>query len=150
MLEILKTVITRVIPLLVVACFLYFPSIAIAKSSDTAERVAKMAMSTASLSMMEHHKHKMEEGLEKGDIKEALEEAEELVLWMEGTPWLDELLPHAKKATEAVKKVIEKLKANDTKGAQSAFKDVKINFYHLHHELMEIVSEEGKKEIHHH
>ncbi len=108
---------------------------------DTSERMAKMAMSTASMWMMEKHKHEIEEGLEKGDWEEALEEAEELVPWIVGTPWLHELMPHAKKTTESVKMVVEKLIAKDKEGAEAALKEMDMQFHHIHHELMEIVGE---------
>ncbi len=124
--------------------FLVFPvSSVLAADSSQAEHISRMAMSTASMWMMERHVHEIEEGLEKGDLHEALEEAEELVPWIEGTPWLHELMPGSKKAAEAAKKVAAKLKAKDKKGAEAAFMEMKMQFGHFHHKLMEIVS--GKK-----
>ncbi len=88
---------------------------------------------------MEHHEHEIDEALEQGDFEQALEEAEELIPWMEGTPWLSALTVPAQAAAGAVHKLVEKLKARDEAGARSAFETMKKKLHHLHHELMEVV-----------
>ncbi len=121
------------------------------KAADRGDdgRIAKLAMSTASMWMIEKHKHEIEEGLEKGDLDEALEEAEELVPWIEGTPWLHELMPYSKKSADAVKEVVVRLKAKDKEGAKAALKEMEMQFHHIHHELMEIVGDEKHGGNHH-
>lgn len=136
----LTAVVAWIPSLLVVVCVFCTPSLVVAEDSAHGERIAKMAMSTASLWMVEHHEHEMEEGLEKGDLAEALEEAEELIPWMKGTPWLHELSAPAQAATEALQAVVNKLKAHDAEGAKAAMKTMKMKFHHLHHELMEVVA----------
>ena len=90
---------------------------------------------------MEHHEHEIDEALEQGDLEQALEEAEELIPWMEGTPWLSELTVPAQAAGGAVQKLVEMLKAHDEAGARLAFETMKKKFHHLHHELMEVVGD---------
>ena len=104
------------------------------------ERIAKMAMSTSSLWMISHHEHEIMKGLESGDTREALEEAEELVPWIMGTTWIKELKKPAMESIGSVQNVIDKLKENDIEGAKAAAKEMKMKFHHLHHELMEAVS----------
>jgi len=117
---------------------------------DNADRTARMAMSTASMWMVERHENKIEKGIKEGDLEEALEEAEELVSWIEGTPWLPELTSDADKAADAVVKVVVNLKAGDKKSSEASFMDMKMQFHHFHHELMEIVSEEHGGKDHDH
>ena len=114
---------------------------------DNADRNAKMAMSAASMWMIERHEEKIEKGMKEGDIEEALEETEELVSWIKGTPWIHELESDAKKAADAAVKVLVSLKAGDNKSAEVALADMKKQFHHFHHELMEAVSRgyDGKK-----
>lgn len=129
---------TVVLPLLFGLCLIASPLPVVAQSQD-AETISRMAMSTASLWMMEHHEHEIDEALGQGDLEEALEEAEELIPWMEGTPWLSELTVPAQAAAGAVTEVVERLKARDEAGARSAFETMRKKFHHLHHELMEVV-----------
>ena len=107
------------------------------KKSDN---VAELAMSTASLWMIEHHLHEIKEGIEKGDIGEALEEAEELIPWIKGTSWAHELLPQTQKTTDAVQVVVDKLRRHDTVAAKTALEDLGKNYKHLHHKVMELVA----------
>ena len=101
-------------------------------------------MSTASVFMMDKHEHEIGEALEEKGFEEALEEAEELVPWMKGTPWLSELAAPAQAATVAAQEVVLRLKAGDEAGTRTAFEAMKKKFHHLHHELMEVVGgEEG-------
>jgi hypothetical protein len=110
-------------------------------AGDDAGAIARLAMSTASVMMMAEHEHEIEEALEKGDFEEALEEAEELVPWMKGTPWRHELMEPVKMSTGALEALIARLEAQDQAGAQTAFEEMEKKFNHLHHELMEIVGE---------
>lgn len=116
-------------------------ALAAAESQD-AETIARMAMSTASLWMLDKHEHEIAEALEDKDFEEALEEAEELVPWMKGTPWLADLDTPAEAATSALQALVEKLKSRDEAGANTALTVMKKEFKHLHHELMEIVEGE--------
>jgi hypothetical protein len=132
-----------VFPLLILAISMVCPTPSAAQARD-AESIARMAMSTASLWMMEHHEHEIGEALEEGDLEEALEEAEELVVWMNGAPWLSEISAPAQAATDAAREVEQKLSAGDKAGARSAFEVMQKKFRHLHHELMEVVGGSGK------
>ena len=110
-------------------------------AGDDAEAIARLAMSTASIMMIAEHKHEIEEALEKGDFEEALEEAAELVPWMKGTSWRDELMEPVKMSTGALEALVTRLEAQDQAGARTAFGEMEKKFSHLHHELMEIVGE---------
>jgi hypothetical protein len=118
-----------------------FASFASASEANESDRIARIAMSTASLWMMEHHEHEIVEGIEEGNLQEARHEAEELIPWMQGTQWARELHKPAMEATNSVHVLVEKLKKNDKEGALEALKAMKMKFHHLHHELMEVVSE---------
>ena len=130
--------------LLVGSIIAWLPASASAENVSKAERIARMAMSTASLWMIEHHEHEIVEGLEKGDLKEAVHEAEELIEWMKGTPWLADLEGPAKEATASAQKVHDRLSAKDRTGAESAIAVMREKFHHLHHELMEVVAGKGE------
>jgi len=136
-----RVVVGGIVALLLVIRLTGTPTPAAAEPQD-AETIARMAMSTASLSMMDKHEHEIGEALEGKDFEEALEEAEELVPWMEGTPWLTELATPAKAATDALQVLVEELKSRDEAGANAALEAVKKKFKHLHHELMEVVGGE--------
>lgn len=125
------------------ALCVFSASVPLAFASHNSEHIARMAMSTASLWMIEHHEHEIAEGLEKGDVEEALEEAEELVSWIKAAPWLAEVSTPAEVLTAAVQTVVSKLSARDTEGAEAAFKTMKMKAHHLHEEVMEAVAEEG-------
>ena len=131
---------------LVAASMLWLPSVGCQREASDAERIARMAMSTASIWMMEHHEHEIIEGLEKGDLEEALHETEELIGWMEGTPWLPELAGAAREATTAVRTVAVELNAGSRTGADAAIEIMKKKFHHVHHELMETVAEQAEGE----
>lgn len=138
-----QTMVGGIAPILLAIYLVENPTPARAGSQD-ADTIARMAMSTASVSMMDKHEHEIGEALENKDFDEALEEAEELVPWMKGTPWLSELTTPAKTATDALEVVVQRLKAGDEAGANAAFEAMKKEFKHLHHELMEVVGgEEG-------
>lgn len=136
-----RATMSGILPQLLALCLLGNLTPAAADTQD-AQTIARMAMSTASVSMMDKHEHEIGEALEDKDFDEALEEAEELVPWMKGTPWLNELTTPAKAATDALQVVVEKLKAHDEAGANAAFETMKKEFKHLHHELMEVVGGE--------
>lgn len=136
-----RAIMGGILPLSFALCLLGSPT-PVAAASQDAQTIARMAMSTASVSMMDKHEHEIGEALEDKDFEEALEEAEELVPWMKGTPWLNELTTPAKAATDALQAVVEKLKAHDEVGANAAFEAMKKEFKHLHHELMEVVGGE--------
>jgi len=107
---------------------------------EDSEQIARVAMSTASLWMVEHHEHAIVMGIRDGNLKHALHEAEELIPWMKGTAWAPELKQHAADAVTAVEAVIANLRSDNASGAASAAKAMQQKFRHLHHELMEIVA----------
>ena len=129
---------------LVAASMLWLPSVGCQREASDAERIARMAMSTASIWMMEHHEHEIVEALEKGDLKEALHETEELIGWMDGTPWLPELAGTAEGAATSVRTVAAELGAGDRPAANAAVENMQRKFHHVHHELMELVAGEGE------
>jgi hypothetical protein len=139
--QIWRLIVGGSVPVLLALCLVGNLTPAAAESQD-AETIARMAMSTASVSMMDKHEHEIGEALEEKDFEEALEEAEELVPWMKGTPWLSKLAAPAEAATDALQVVVEKLKAGDEAGANAAFEAMTKEFKHLHHELMEVVGGE--------
>jgi len=116
-------------------------SVSAGTEEPRAERIARMAMSTASLWMVEHHEHEILESIEKGDYKEAIHEAEEVIQWMKGAPWLPELQGNAEKAIKATQALVNVLGTSDRKGLDGARSDLKEAYHHLHHELMELVAE---------
>ena len=130
--------------LLVSTCLFWSSACGSAEDSSETERIARMAMSTASIWMMEHHEHEIVEALEKGDLKEALHETEELIGWMDGTPWLPELAGTAEGAATSVRTVAAELGAGDRPAANAAVENMQRKFHHVHHELMELVAGEGE------
>lgn len=77
-----------------------------AAHEPTPDDIARTAMSTASLWMIAHHEGEITEALEEIDLKEAIEEAEELIPWIEGTPWVRELRQPAEGFVETVKDLV--------------------------------------------
>jgi hypothetical protein len=112
-----------------------------AAAQDNSEKIARLAMSTASVMMMGEHEHEIAEALEEGDFEEALEEAEELVPWMKGADWSHELMEPVGMATAALEALVARLEAKDADGARTALEEVEKHFHHVHHELMELVGE---------
>lgn len=136
-----RVVVNGIVALLLVVCLTGTSTPAAAKSQD-AETIARMAMSTASLWMLDKHEHEIAEALKHKDFEEALEEAEELVPWVKGTPWLTDLAAPAEITANALQVLVEKLKARDEAGANAALAAMKKEFKHLHHEMMEVVGGE--------
>ncbi len=77
-----------------------------AAHEPTPDDIARMAMSAASLWMIAHHEGEITEALEEIDLKEAIEEAEELIPWIEGTAWVHELRQPAEGLVETVKDLV--------------------------------------------
>jgi hypothetical protein len=118
---------------------------AFANGMDESERIARLAMSTASLWMVEHHEHDISKALKSGDLKEALHETEELISWMKGTPWSEDLDEPAIDLLEALESLAGKLKKKDKDSAAKALEGMEKAAHHLHHELMELVAEGAEK-----
>ena len=116
------------------------PAGVLASQEHDAMRLSQLAMSTASMWMLEQHQDSIERSLAAGDRHEAKHEAEELIPWMKGTAWVPELQGAAREATEAVERVVVALDGSDDKAAKAAVEAMGKSFHHLHHELMEAVS----------
>jgi len=76
--QIWLVIVGGIVALSLAICLIGTPTPVAAESQD-AEAIARMAMSTASLWMIDKHEQEIGEALEDKDIEEALEEAEELV-----------------------------------------------------------------------
>jgi hypothetical protein len=103
--------------------------------------VAKLGMATGALWMSEHHLHEVEEALEHSppDWEEAHEEAAELVPWLKGTAWPQEVQPIASQFVTGVRKLVAEIEIKNPKAAKEAFAEAKKKYKHLHHEIMEMV-----------
>lgn len=111
-----------------------------AAAADTSERIARLAMSTASMWMVESHEHAIIDRLSKGEVERSMQEADELAAWMKGAHWIKELSPLAKETVEVLKNISAKLKVGNVYGAKKPIEDMQNKIDQLHHELMEIIA----------
>ena len=129
--------------------FVYVPP----ASAGDAERIARLAMSTASLWMVENHLHEVAEDMEKGDMKHAKHETEELIPWLKGTAWAKEVEGTAMHTVMAAEVFVKAVDSGDKGKRDDAFEALKKAYHHLHHGLMEVVGsghgDHGKKKMKH-
>lgn len=110
-----------------------------------AGKTAQVAMATGSMWMTEHHLHEIEEALEKSpvDWEEAEEETEELIAWLSGAEWPAGAKEAAEELIATVGPLEEAAKARDVSLTAARLEVTEEAYSHLHHEVMEIVAEQG-------
>jgi soluble cytochrome b562 len=99
----------------------------------------ELALPTSVVLMMAHHEHEMGEGLAAGDLEEVVEEAEEILVFMEGIDWPQAMKPSVNNAVSAIEQLVE---AGDLEEAKTAFEEVENTFHEVHHELHHLMEEE--------
>ncbi len=113
-------------------------------SGKEAEYIAKLAMSTSSMWMIDLHVKKIQGSIGESDLPEAIEEAEELFEWIKGTVWTEALVGPALVTEKAVSNLLIALQANNEQDMTKSIEMLNMAQHHLHHELMEIVAQ-GKE-----
>jgi hypothetical protein len=102
----------------------------------------EIALATSVVLMMVHHEHEIEEALDEGNLTEAAEEAEEILVFIKGVHWPTPMESSVSQAETAVESLIQKAEANDLNGTKAAFEDVERTFHEVHHDLHHLLEEE--------